>query len=161
MKQLAPKDLKSGMIVAKDVITKQGQTIASAGTTLNSQMIAKMSFYRIAGVSVEVDEPAPAPAPAPTPAAPEPVEVVKEPEPAPVKTEEIIPNNETISYSQKLKRDPVFQDFQLNYSKNIAFLKETFDKIIAGHSRASILSTSDSSLPVHPDLWVRLYRCTL
>ena len=138
MKQLTPKDLKAGMVVAKDVITKQGQTIASAGSILNSQLIAKMSFYRIAEVAVEEEAPAPAPTPAPTPAPappkPEAVEPPKEPEPAPAppKPVNILPNNETVSYSQKLKQDPVFQDFQLNYSKNIAYLKETFDKIIAG-----------------------------
>ncbi|MBQ7677464.1 MAG: HD-GYP domain-containing protein [Lachnospiraceae bacterium] len=137
MKQLTPKDLKAGMIVARDVITKQGQTIASTGSTLNSQLIAKLSFYRIAEVWVESDdEPAPAapevpnaPAPEPEPI-PEPAPAPKEPEPTPVKSE---PRNETISYSQRLKTDPVFQDFQLNYSKNIAYLKETFDKIIAGN----------------------------
>lgn len=127
MKNLTPKDLKAGMVVAQDVVTKQGQTIASAGSILNTQLIAKMSFYRIQEVCVEEeDEPK-----VEEPKEPEVQAVVPEPEPP--KKEDIIPKNDTISYSQKLKTDPVFQDFQLNYSKNIAFLKETFDKIIAGN----------------------------
>ncbi len=137
MKTLSPKELKPGMVIAKDVVTKQGQTIAGIGSVLNSQTIAKLTFYRIAEVSVQEDGTAPAPTPQPAPVAevkaPEPVPVPEPvPSPPPSKPKDVIPNNETVSYSQKLKLDPVFQDFQLNYSKNIAYLKDTFLKIIDG-----------------------------
>ncbi len=136
MEKLSNKRLKAGMIVAKDIKTKQGQTIAKAGTVLNAQLIAKLSFYRIAEVYVdeklpdiqdatkevelvEEDESIPEPPAPPEPPKSEPVKESKK-------------RNETIAYSERLKATPEFQEFSLNYSKNIAALKKSFDQIIAG-----------------------------
>ena len=137
MNKLSSKALKPGMIVAKDIVTKQGQVIAKAGTTLTSQLIAKLSFYRIAEIYVEEKLPdvqetttevdlVDAPPEPPEEPAPEP-----EPEPEPKKPESK-KKNETIAYSERLKATPEFQEFSLNYSKNIAALKKAFDQIIAG-----------------------------
>ena len=45
--------LQAGMVVAKPIVTKRGQTIASAGASLTSQLIAKLSFYRIQTVMID------------------------------------------------------------------------------------------------------------
>ena len=113
------------MIVAKDIITKRGQTIAKAGTKLTSPLIARLSFYRIESVSIEeieVDIPEP-PSPLPEP---EPIPV-PEPVVAPVKKHVI---NETISYSNRLKAEPEYQEFQVNYSIALNELEDVFIDII-------------------------------
>ena len=45
--------LQSGMVVAKPVVTKRGQVIASEGTVLTAQLIARLSFYRVPSVMVD------------------------------------------------------------------------------------------------------------
>ena len=45
--------LQAGMVVAEPIVTKSGQTIASAGASLTSQLIAKLSFYRIQTVMID------------------------------------------------------------------------------------------------------------
>ena len=71
MKQIPVRQLKPGMVTASDVITKRGQLIAQKGTALTSQLIARLSFYRIESVDIDMPEeekPAPQPeAPAVSP----------------------------------------------------------------------------------------------
>ena len=127
MQTLEISELSPGMIVAKDIITKRGQTIAKAGTKLTSPLIARLSFYRIESVSIEeieVDIPEP-PSPLPEPE-PEPIPV-PEPVVAPVKKHVI---NETISYSNRLKAEPEYQEFQVNYSIALNELEDVFIDII-------------------------------
>lgn len=128
MKTLNIKDLKSGMIVAKPIVTKRGQTIAKAGTKLNDQLIARLSFYKIEKVSVEQDFSDE------NLAVPE-VEIKEEPviEKEVPKKE---PKNDTIiesmSYKNRLQNGSAYKDFQLNYSRSMATLETTFDEIIFG-----------------------------
>ena len=127
MQTLEISELSPGMIVAKDIITKRGQTIAKAGTKLTSPLIARLSFYRIESVSIEEiedDIPEP-PSPLPEPE-PEPIPV-PEPVVAPVKKHVI---NETISYSNRLKAEPEYQEFQVNYSIALNELEDVFIDII-------------------------------
>ena len=51
------KNLEPGNVAAKDIITKRGQVIAKAGTTLSAQLIARLSFYRIESVCIEEETP--------------------------------------------------------------------------------------------------------
>ena len=53
MKQIPVRQLKPGMVTASDVITKRGQLIAQKGTALTSQLIARLSFYRIESVDID------------------------------------------------------------------------------------------------------------
>ena len=120
MKKISSKSLKAGMIVAQDVLSKQGQSIAKAGTTLNAALIAKLSFYRIPEIYVEEDENIP--------------NMDKKEEKKPAKDlEDIKPKNETIAYSERLKSTPEFQEFSLNYSKNVAELRTAYLKILGGN----------------------------
>ncbi len=139
MNKLSSKQLKAGMVVAKDIVTKQGQTIAKAGTVLNAQLIAKLSFYRIAEVFVEeklpdVEDSAKEVDLVDAPEEPQPAEE-PEPEPEEEKPEPPKPSgkrNETIAYSERLKATPEFQEFSINYSRNIAALKTSFKQIVDG-----------------------------
>ncbi len=66
MRQVSVRELKPGMVTASNVVTKRGQVIAKKGTSLSAQLIARLSFYRIESVDIEVPEEKPA-APAPSP----------------------------------------------------------------------------------------------
>ncbi len=113
MEKLEISELKPGMIVAEKIVTKRGQTIAEAGSKLTAPLIARLSFYKITTVSVEEEKP------------PEPEPI---PEPEPVKKKAVI--NETISYSNRLKAEPEYQEFQVNYSIALNELEDTFIDII-------------------------------
>lgn len=101
-----PNELRPGMVLAKDVMTLQGQCLAKAGTVLDQSLISKITFYSIFDVAIRSEA---------------------DPEPAPAVSEE---KNETIPYSQKLKSTPVYQTFQIDYSKNIAVMRGLFARII-------------------------------
>ena len=101
-----PNELRPGMVLAKDVMTLQGQCLAKAGTVLDQSLISKITFYSIFDVAIRSES---------------------DPEPAPAVSEE---KNETIPYSQKLKSTPVYQTFQIDYSKNIAVMRGLFARII-------------------------------
>ncbi len=53
MKKTAVKNLKPGMVLAKSIATKHGQSIASAHTVLTAPLIARLSFYKIDSVDIE------------------------------------------------------------------------------------------------------------
>ena len=118
MQRLPSHKLEAGMVLAQDIVTKHGQTIAKEGSVLTDAQIARLSFYNISSILVE-DPEGMEPEPEPEPK--------KEPEP--IISEE---KNETIPYSQRLKGTSEYQDFQLNYSKNIHLMKETFKKVMEG-----------------------------
>ena len=139
------KNLEPGNVAAKDIITKRGQVIAKAGTTLSAQLIARLSFYRIESVCIEEE----------TPEVPEEIEeetleaLIEEIEEEekkedPPKPEKDIPN-ETISYSNRLKAAPEYQEFQIDYSKALIKLEDTFIDIIenngANYSRSDLLKS--------------------
>ncbi len=153
--------LQAGMVVAKPIVTKRGQTIAPAGTALTSQLIAKLSFYRIQtvmidensipqdireqAVTLEVAEPKPETPAVEKPAAPAKVETPQA---------EVHPL-ETTSHRQRIQSTPQFQAFQTSYTRNMISLKEDFDLIIAGQvdgacdhllSEAASLFASKTSL---------------
>ena len=153
MVKLDIKKLKPGMVIEKPIVTKRGQTIAKAGTVLDSKLIARLNFYKITEVTVDstetgegvkptepeppapepIEEPAPAPEPEPEPE-PEPK---PESKPEPPKREETPKMREAMSYTNKLQADPVFQEFQTNYATNMAALEDTFDAIIFGDGNIS------------------------
>ena len=118
MAMMTVNKLEPGMVALSPIVTKRGQVIAKEGTELNSQLIAKLTFYKIDEVDVKVPEIK--------------IETVVEPE------EEIVPVakkayvSDTITYMQRLKASPKFQQFQTDYALNIEYLKENFEAIIAG-----------------------------
>ena len=145
MELIISRKLTAGMVAAKDIVTKHGQTIVSKGTVLTDTLIARLSFYRIDSIYVE-DLPKPKEEEAPQePEVTEPsitasVTTALEPEPVVSTTpqEEVAPTvsrpsaRDTMAYTQKIKNTPEFLDFQVSYSKNIALLTKVLDQIIAG-----------------------------
>ncbi|MBQ1473534.1 MAG: HD-GYP domain-containing protein [Lachnospiraceae bacterium] len=145
MELIISRKLTAGMVAAKDIVTKHGQTIVSKGTVLTDTLIARLSFYRIDSIYVE-DLPKPKEEEAPKePEVTEPsitasVTTALEPEPVVSTTpqEEVAPTvsrpsaRDTMAYTQKIKNTPEFLDFQVSYSKNIALLTKVLDQIIAG-----------------------------
>lgn len=103
--------LEEGMITALPVKTKHGQLIVNEGVALTDQLIARISFYGIDCIRIEEDEPN--------------EEVLQEApkeEPAPVKKG----NVQEPTYSQRIKRSPLFQDFQLNYTQSTTDVRTEF-----------------------------------
>ena len=155
---LKTRELEPGYIVAQDIITRKGQIIAPAGTELSKQLIGRLSFYRIDSVTVEDPIPAEelldgdeliAALELLAPSEEEPEEKKEEPpkdtlkKEEPPKEKEVI--NDTISYSNRLKAAPEYQEFQIDYSKALVTLENTFTDIIenngANYSRSGLLQS--------------------
>ena len=155
---LQTRELEPGYIVAQDIITRKGQIIAPAGTELSKQLIGRLSFYRIDSVTVEDPIPAEelldgdeliAALELLAPSEEEPEEKKEEPpkdtpqKEEPPKEKEVI--NDTISYSNRLKAAPEYQEFQIDYSKALVALENTFTDIIenngANYSRSGLLQS--------------------
>lgn len=152
--------LQAGMVIAKPIVTKRGQTIASAGTSLTSQLIAKLSFYRIQAVMIdessiplEIREQAiPLDVAEPKTEAPAKRPVTEQKTEAP---QPQVHPFETTSHRQRIQSTPQFQAFQTSYTRNMISLKEDFDLIVAGQvddacnhllSEAASLFASKTSL---------------
>ncbi len=107
MKTIPLKDATAGMVLAEDVLTKNKQVIANAGTILTKQLITHLGFYGIGQICVEpVDKPSSA---------------------APLKPPVPQGNVANPTYSQKVKRSPTFQSFQLNYTLATQTIRENFE----------------------------------
>lgn len=117
--------LESGMIVAEPIITKRGQTIAKVGTELTNQLIAKLTFYKIESVTVED----PVTEEEPKVAAEDMFLSDEKPIQQPVREKT---TSNQITYTQRLKASPKFQQFQSDYALNMTYLVENFEAIIAG-----------------------------
>ncbi len=146
MVKLSVKELKPGMVVEKPIVTKRGQTIAKVGTKLDSKLIARLNFYKIEEVTVDTDKIGEAPVPLEIEPVPEPPKEEPKPEPKPEpkeepkeepKKEETPKIRESMSYTSKLQSDKEFQEFQINYSANMAALEDSFDTIIFGDGNIS------------------------
>lgn len=83
MNELALHNLKEGMIVAEDVMTRGGQRVLEKGKVLTKQSIMRLSFYNIKSVVVEDEAPAPE-----APVAEKPTEPVAPAQPTPEKPAE-------------------------------------------------------------------------
>lgn len=149
IKQLPVSNLKSGMVLNASVRTKRGQTIAKAGTVLNHQLIARLNFYHIESVAVEIDldnelisdapasDQAPAPAPSPIPAPQPPVQPAPAPAPAPVAEPKPEKHERTyvednMSFTHKMEQSPEYIDFQMAYTLSMKELNNIFEEIRSG-----------------------------
>ena len=142
MVKLSVKELKPGMVVEKPIVTKRGQSIAKVGTKLDSKLIARLNFYKIEEVTVDTDKVGEPPTPLDIEPIPEPPKEEPKPEPKEEpkeepKKEETPKIRESMSYTSKLQSDKEFQEFQINYSANMAALEDTFDTIIFGDGNIS------------------------
>ena len=124
MKEVVLQNLKEGMIIAEDVMTKGGQRILEKGRVLNKQSILRLSFYNIKSAMVE--DPAPEDSAVvpidSTPAAP-----VKRPAPASIAkpTEPVAAAPK--AYSQTIKTSQKFQSFQIDHTIALSTIKNSFE----------------------------------
>ncbi len=144
MIKVSTSKLKSGMVTAKPIKSKHGQEIAPAQVTLTSQMIARLTFYRIDAVYITKDsynrcnapDPSAAapiePLPEETPAEEAPQDAPEEPAPA------AVPESSTHFYSQRMQASPKFQAFQTSYSQNIVNLMNNFNELIDGNDSPNL-----------------------
>lgn len=153
MGKLLSRDLESGMVVAREIVTKHGQTIVPKGTVLTDILIARLSFYRIDSVYVE-DPPEP-PKPLVEPkiekvtTAPTPTITVVAP-PSVSQPEIVAPTvQDTIAYTQKLKNKPEFLDFQVCYSRNVTLLSKVLNQIVKGDYHFSTDELLQEAMPLY------------
>ncbi len=128
MKKLSPEKLKAGMITAEPIVTKRGQTLAPAGSILTSQIIARVSFYKIPTVSIK-DEVA-TDTKALEEAESKENDIIDEKDVEKMFADEPSTIDQIKSYTQILMNSPEYMTFQTNYALEIASLKECMEKII-------------------------------
>ncbi len=118
MKALPIKDLRPGMVVTEPIYTNSGQRILDADSVLTGESIYRLSFYNISSVKVKkADENG-----------------------SGEQYTAMIPNPSRVSnpsYSQKVKAQPEFMKYQIEYIKLINSIREVFDTIIR-HPEAPI-----------------------
>ncbi len=112
------RELRPGMKLSKTIHSPSGQMILEAGTTLTSELISRLSFYGIPSAYAEITgEQAHFQA-------------------APEKTagaSSSLPNRSRASnptYSQKVKAQPEFMAYQIEYQQEVTSLRNTFQTII-------------------------------
>ncbi len=158
MKKLAPEKLKPGMITAEPISTKRGQVIAPAGSILTSQIIARVSFYKITSVAVKDEIPTSSDVNEKLVAA-EAAEsdVIDEKGVAEMFADEPATLSQIKSYTQTLINSPEYKDFQTSYALNIAALKDAMIKIIVDNDTsncATIVNKSSELFTTHTSLQI-------
>ena len=117
MKKYSIRELKPGMRIAEPVYTGKGQLVLEGGTILTTALIARLSFYGIYSANIIESELDPQP-----------------PEPVPaVMPEAAIPNPSRASnpsYSQKVKAQPEFITYQIEYNKQVTAVRNAFDNVL-------------------------------
>ncbi|MCI9082880.1 MAG: HD-GYP domain-containing protein [Lachnospiraceae bacterium] len=112
MKTIHIKDLQPGMVVSEPVYTSSGQRILDANTTLTSESIYRLSYYSVHKVNIAETD---------TEGTGEQSVAASIPNPS---------RASNPSYSQKIKAQPEFMKFQIEYTKQINSIHEVFDSII-------------------------------
>lgn len=138
MKNFLTSELQPGMKVAKTIFTDSGQMIMEAGTTLTAELISRLTFYGIETIPAEIPT---APNPKITAASESTdamLETVLEARPDPAKADApeltiTIPSRSRASnpsYAQRIKAQPEFMAYQIEYQKKAYNIRNLFDSII-------------------------------
>lgn len=149
MKKIQTSRLKPGMKAAQPIITKRGQVIAKEGTILTSQLIARLSFYRIETIHIEEEDSSidtgnkVVSELKETETKKSTVNTATKQEPKASPQDQL--DDDSIlksqrAYTQKLLVSPEYQKFQKDYTSNVESLRKQFDDIIGG---SDVSSTSD------------------
>lgn len=102
MKKLNTTSLRPGMVTAEDVYSFNNQLILPKGLTLTDKTITKLEFYSILSIRIEDD------AIEPEAAAPSP----------------------DISYSERIKASPEFQQFKAEFEADTAHFKDALNDVV-------------------------------
>ena len=105
MIKTATKDIQTGAYTATPVYTKNGQMILSAHTLLTAQQVSRLEFYGIEWVNIE-----------------EPDDIAKESNGA--------NPNDSVSYSQKVRKSPEFHNFKVDFNKKSRYLESSFSDLL-------------------------------
>ena len=105
MIKTATKDIQTGAYTATPVYTKNGQMILSAHTLLTAQQVSRLEFYGIEWVNIE-----------------EPDDIAKE-------SNGVNPND-SVSYSQKVRKSPEFHNFKVDFNKKSRYLESSFSDLL-------------------------------
>lgn len=103
MKRLSTLQLVPGMIVAENVLSFHRQLVIAKGTVLTDKLITKLDLYGILTIYVEDS----VPEPAFIPVAP------KDP-----------------SYSERIQKSPVFQEFKADYTLNVDSFRDVINNVV-------------------------------
>ncbi len=159
MKNLPIKELEPGMVIADAVFTSRGQLVMEEDTVLTAELISRLSFYSIYSAPIKdngdtaMESPSDGSNGTETANTPEEVSAQpadNKPEQVPVQqperktqdaaTQGTEANSQTsgltsnVFYSQKVKSQPEFLEFQITYSKEVNSIKEIFDAVIKNPS---------------------------
>lgn len=147
MKKLPIKELEPGMVIADAVFTSRGQLVMEEDTVLTAELISRLSFYSIysAPIKDNVDTATESPSDGSIG-----MDAQNTPEENSVQTSENkseekvaqradanVPSSgltSNVFYSQKVKSQPEFLEFQITYSKEVNSIKEIFDAVIKNPS---------------------------
>lgn len=131
MKKVSLDNLKEGMIVAENVLTKNGQCILEKGKPLNRQIIMRLSFYNITTIMVEEeDEPEAAPVESTdTPGKLKPKSAAAVFKSAPVKTGPETPQ-QAQRVSQKIQDSQKSQSMQIEHIIALSNIKTCFEDYV-------------------------------
>lgn len=131
MKEVLLDNLKDGMIVAENVITKSGQCILEKGKVLNRQLIMRLSFYNIHSIMVdESGKPVKTPevSDAPAKLKPKSIKALFEPIPAPPVTPASLSGA-----ARKVSSTHKAQSMQIEHAIALSTIKACFeDYVIKG-----------------------------
>ena len=120
MRKYALEELSPGMTVGEPIYSERGQLIIDEGTVLTETLISRLSFYGINETAILEED-----------------DLKAEEEPAqeePVQKEPAQGNTNYLAYSQsqsaKIKRDPGFQKFQVDYTRGFSSLQSSFNNML-------------------------------
>lgn len=125
MKNLIIDDLQPGMVTAEKIYTNRGQMVMDANTTLTPELISKLSYYSIRNVSINESDDTPVEQTHNTKDSEKSSAAQEHKAEAPTLSRAANP-----SYAQRVKAQPEFMKFQIEYSKILNSLREIFDAII-------------------------------
>ncbi len=159
MKNLPIKDLEPGMVIADAIYTSRGQLVMEEDTVLTAELISRLSFYSIYNAPIKdngntaTESLSDGSNDAKTEHTPEEASVPEQenkPQESPIQQAKDNPeetdvqgkeSNSAVSgltsnvfYSQKVKSQPEFLEFQITYNKEVNSIKEIFDAVIKNPS---------------------------
>ncbi len=155
MKEVLLGKLKDGMIVAKDVLTKNGQCVLQKGKVLNRQSIMRLSFYNIKTVMVEEEN-----IPGETAVQSAPTQTDSEtPAPAEASSHSHAPSQPPV-VSRKLQSTHKAQSLQLEHAIALSTIKASFEGYVNNNTPLdmSLLLAKVQALFVSCKTSVELFR---
>ncbi len=111
MRKISTMQLVPGMTVARDVSTANNELILSQGTELNDRLITELELYGILTVYVEDSPPR-------------------------IVTDSKAPR--VPSYSERVRRSPVFQQFKEEYTLELDSFRNVINQVVEKHAKLDI-----------------------